>query len=283
MPRSSSGGVGSTGRSRRPDRRHRGPASRHRRARGRRPSAPTARDGRGSRRRESCRARDSRPKVGFRPNMPQSEDGHPDRAVGVGAERERHQAGRDRRARAAGGAAGHPRRCVRVARGSVMDVLAGEVVGVLAHVEGADEHRAGSFQACDQRPSRAAGGRSRLIFEPARVGRPATSKRFLTANGTPASGPGVRRPRAASTAAARASARCPVTAVNALSGRRPRRCVQAPPRRPCRARSLRRHGPRRRSRRPTSRRDRPCLRPMNTGAGSASSGSGTATKRAAQR
>ena len=32
-----------------------------------------------------------------------------------------------------------------------MDVLAREVVGVLAHVEGADEHRAGSFEARDQR------------------------------------------------------------------------------------------------------------------------------------
>src|SRR5580658_9811198 len=37
--------------------------------------------------------------------------------------------------------------------------------------------------------SRAAGGLSRLILEPASVGRPATSNRFLTANGTPASGP----------------------------------------------------------------------------------------------
>ncbi len=33
-----------------------------------------------------------------------------------------------------------------------------------------------------------AGGRSRLIFEPARVVRPSTSNRFLTANGAPASG-----------------------------------------------------------------------------------------------
>ena len=34
-----------------------------------------------------------------------------------------------------------------------------------------------------------AGGASRLIFEPASVGSPATSNRFLTANGTPASDP----------------------------------------------------------------------------------------------
>ena len=63
-----------------------------------------------------------------------------------------------------------------------------------------------------------AGVRSRLIFDPATVGRPATSNRFLTANGTPASGPS-RSPflRAASIAAARSSARSSVTAVKALS------------------------------------------------------------------
>src|SRR5215831_14082992 len=43
--------------------------------------------------------------------------------------------------------------------------------------------------------SRVAGARSRLIFEPARVGSPAMSNKFLTANGTPASAPS-RRPRA---------------------------------------------------------------------------------------
>jgi hypothetical protein len=32
-----------------------------------------------------------------------------------------------------------------------MDVLAGEVVGILAHVERADEHRAGGFEPLDQR------------------------------------------------------------------------------------------------------------------------------------
>ena len=39
---------------------------------------------------------------------------------------------------------------MRVARGTVVDVLAGEVVGVFAHVQRADKHRAGSFQAFDQ-------------------------------------------------------------------------------------------------------------------------------------
>ena len=62
--------------------------------------------------------------------------------------------------------------------------------------------------------SAVAGARSRLIRDPARVGRPATSKRFLTANGTPASGPtGRPAATAASTAAASASARSAVTSV----------------------------------------------------------------------
>src|SRR5262245_42791246 len=56
--------------------------------------------------------------------------------------------------------------------------------------------------------SRLAGARSRLIFEPASVGSPAMSNKFLTANGTPASAPTSRRPfaRSASSAAALASA-----------------------------------------------------------------------------
>src|SRR5215467_2805068 len=66
--------------------------------------------------------------------------------------------------------------------------------------------------------SRAAGARLRLIFDPASVTSPATSNRFLTANGTPASGPGGRPfRRAASTAAALASARSASAAVKALS------------------------------------------------------------------
>ncbi len=40
---------------------------------------------------------------------------------------------------------------VRIARGAVMDVLAGEVVGVFAHVERADQHGAGRLHALDQR------------------------------------------------------------------------------------------------------------------------------------
>ena len=46
-------------------------------------------------------------------------------------------------------AAGHVREIMRVAGGAVMNVLAGEIIGVFAHVDGADEHRAGGFEARD--------------------------------------------------------------------------------------------------------------------------------------
>src|SRR5580693_5019223 len=66
--------------------------------------------------------------------------------------------------------------------------------------------------------SREAAGRSRLIFDPARVARPRTSKRFFTAKGTPASGPGFFPAAiAASTARAVARARSVVTSVNEFS------------------------------------------------------------------
>ena len=39
---------------------------------------------------------------------------------------------------------------VRIARGAVMNVFAGEVVGVFAHVERADENGAGGFEPLDQ-------------------------------------------------------------------------------------------------------------------------------------
>src|SRR3954468_13493741 len=66
--------------------------------------------------------------------------------------------------------------------------------------------------------SRDDGARSRLIFDPARVGRPLTSNRFFTANGTPASGPTFCPAAiAASTARALARARSAVTSVKELS------------------------------------------------------------------
>ncbi len=64
---------------------------------------------------------------------------------------ERHEAAADRRARAAGRAAGHALVIVRIVRCAVVDVFAGEVVGVFAHVERADQDGAGGFQPLDQR------------------------------------------------------------------------------------------------------------------------------------
>src|SRR5579859_260976 len=65
--------------------------------------------------------------------------------------------------------------------------------------------------------SRDAGGKSRLIFEPARVEIPFTSNRFFTAKGTPASGPAfLPASIAASTSRALARARSAVTSVKAL-------------------------------------------------------------------
>src|SRR6202048_243666 len=59
--------------------------------------------------------------------------------------------------------------------------------------------------------------KSRLIFDPARVGSPCTSNRFFTANGTPASGPAFFPSAiAASTARAFARARFAVTSVKAF-------------------------------------------------------------------
>src|SRR5262245_11054350 len=128
-----------------------------------------------------------------------------------------------------------------------------------------------------------AGARSRLIFEPARVDSPAMSNKFLTANGTPASAPS-RRPRArsASIAAALASARSAVTAVNALrtrsclairvSAARTTAAALVRPSQPAAAISL-------------ARAQGVCVGPgaeaEKIGAGSASSGSGKSANRAA--
>ena len=101
---------------------------------------------------ERKRARARQPPVGrLQPEQPAERGRHADRAVGVGAERERHQPARDRAARAARRAAGHAVRVVRIVRVAVVRVLAGEVVGVFAHVERADQHGAGGFQPLDQR------------------------------------------------------------------------------------------------------------------------------------
>ena len=68
---------------------------------------------------------------------------------------------------------------VRIARRTVVRVFPCEVVGELAHVEGL---RLTTSLAASRREitvaSVPAGGRSRLILEPARVGNPATSNRL---------------------------------------------------------------------------------------------------------
>ena len=109
---------------------------------------------------------------------------------------------------------------VRIARGAVVDVLAGEVVGVFAHVERADQHGAGGLQALDQRRiarRRAAG--SRLILEPASVGKPADVEQVLDRERHAGERPerAVLRPVARSSARAFARARSATTSVNALS------------------------------------------------------------------
>src|SRR6185312_6563211 len=72
--------------------------------------------------------------------------------------------------------------------------------------------------------SRGAGARSRLIFEPARVEIPFTSNRFFTANGTPASGPGLL-PAASSTSTCRALARARSAVTSVKQLRRPLCCA----------------------------------------------------------
>ena len=64
---------------------------------------------------------------------------------------ERHEVAGNGRAGTARRAAGHALKIVRVVRGAVMNVLAGEVVGVFAHVERAHEDGARVFQPLDQR------------------------------------------------------------------------------------------------------------------------------------
>ena len=95
-----------------------------------------------------CRVR--RPKVGLRPQMPQSEAGtrmeplvSEPRAIGTRppatAEPEPPEEPPDMRVGV-----------VRVAGWAVMHVLAGEVVGVFAHVERADQDGTGGFEAGDE-------------------------------------------------------------------------------------------------------------------------------------
>src|SRR5579871_278664 len=72
--------------------------------------------------------------------------------------------------------------------------------------------------------SRGAGGRSRLIFEPARVGIPFTSNKFFTAKGTPASGPTLL-PAATSASTCRALARARSAVMSVKEVRMPSCCA----------------------------------------------------------
>ena len=76
---------------------------------------------------------------------------HADRAVGVGSKRQRHETAGDRGRRSAGRSAAHAVEIVRIARRAVVGVLAGEIIGVFAHVQRADQNGAGRFEALDQR------------------------------------------------------------------------------------------------------------------------------------
>ena len=93
---------------------------------------------------------------------------HADRAVGVGAERQRHQRRRHRRRRAARRAAGDARRIVRIAGRAVMAVLGREAEGVLVHVERADQHRARRRSAAA--PARRRAPPARAVAVDARAG-----------------------------------------------------------------------------------------------------------------
>ena len=87
---------------------------------------------------------------------------HADRAVCIGAKRQWYKAGGDGDGRATRRTSTHPLQIVRIMRGAIVHVLAGEIVGIFAHVERADQNGAGGFETFDQ--SRvASGGRRRAI------------------------------------------------------------------------------------------------------------------------
>ena len=88
---------------------------------------------------------------------------HPDRTVGVGAERERHESAADRCRRSARRSSRHAAAIVRIVSRPIVRVLAGEVVGIFAHVERADENGARLFQPLDQ--CRIARSRRRIAID----------------------------------------------------------------------------------------------------------------------
>ena len=101
--------------------------------------------------REGERARAAQPPVSrLEPEHAAERSRGADRAIGVGAERKRHETAGDRGGRAARGAAGHACAIMRVVHRTVMEILAGEIIGVFAHVQRADEDGAGGFEPLDQ-------------------------------------------------------------------------------------------------------------------------------------
>jgi len=92
--------------------------------------------------------------------------------------------------------------------------LAGEVVGVFAPYQRPDQTAPAASMRSIRVASRGRGARSRLIFDPARVGRPCTSNRFYRRTARRPAAPDFAGCYAASMARAFARARSAVTSVN---------------------------------------------------------------------
>ena len=100
---------------------------------------------------------------GFQAEHPAQRGGHTDGTVGVRTQGQWHLASGHCRATAAGRSARDAAEVVRVVRRADVAVLGGEAVGVLVHVERADQHRAGLFQPAHQQRVRS--GRRGLAFD----------------------------------------------------------------------------------------------------------------------
>ena len=167
--------------------------------------------------RKGARAR--QPAVGrLQPEQSAERRRHADGAVGVGAERERHEIARDRAAGAARRAASHARHVVRIARRTIVHVLAGEVVGVLAHVQCTDENGSRSLQPLDQHGVTCRGLEFAVDLRSCARRQTLDVEQVLDCERNAGEGPrGLPAAIAASTAVARSIARSAVTSVKALS------------------------------------------------------------------
>jgi hypothetical protein len=129
------------------------------------------------------------------------------RAAGIAADGDVAHAVGDGDRRARRGAAGHARAVARIAGRAEMRIGADSGKGELGHVGLGDDHRARRAQPAHDRASAAAGAASSArIFEPARVGSPATSNKSLMLTIAPSSGPS-ETPCATRASAASAAAR----------------------------------------------------------------------------